>query len=413
MQCFHLNHSFKCSRAIFLGLYGHKHLRKVYQELCMSLYLQIELKDQFKRLTTKATTKKPKPFDPFIVPNRSVNRILKSEQKSGGLQKRYLINWYNPPPYLRFRQDALHCGFEKCPYKNCNMTFDRKDRAKSDAVLFDGRWVFEKVGFERPPGQVWIFAAHEAPITFEDLGGWWKKPQWRHGFNWTMTYDKDNTDIFLPYGEIRKYTNYKNRDYRELAMRKTQGALMINSHCNTSGLREKYVAKLSKYIPIEVLGSCGKPWNCGTHYVHDDCFNILNTTYKFFLAFENAFCNQYFSEKVFENFNYDIILIVRGGSFREAVTLFPKGTVISTDSFKYIEGLGKYLGKLSWSVSDYADILKQKSQYYSPGFTDVYQRAMCDICERMNNQDKYHKMIPDIVHWAYHKNPCRNPSDLQ
>lgn len=259
-----------------------------------------------------------------------------SISKSMKLQKRYLINWYNPPSYLTLRKDALHCGFDKCKYRNCNMTFQQKDVAKSDAVIFEGRRVLETVGFTRPSGQVWVFAAHEAPVSFDDTGKWWRKAHWRHGFNWTMTYDKDNTDIFLPYGEIRKYQNYVERDYQELAKRKTNGALMINSHCQTRGLREKYVKILSKYVPVEVLGSCGKRWNCGTHYVHDDCFNLLNTTYKFFLAFENAFCHQYFSEKVYENFNYDIILVVRGGSYNETLSTFPKGTVISTDSFTNI-----------------------------------------------------------------------------
>lgn len=327
-------------------------------------------------------------------------------------QKRYLLHWYNPPEYLKFRKGARNCGFDKCKYSNCNMTFDKKDVAISDAVIFNGRGVPKTAGFLRPSGQVWIFAADEAPLAFEDTGTWWKKPQWRSEFNWTMTYDKDNTDIVLPYGEIRKFPKYVERDYRELAKRKTQGALMINSHCKTRGLREKFVNILSKYIPIEVLGSCGKRWNCGTHYVHDDCFDLLNTTYKFFLAFENTFCHQYFTEKVYENFNYDIILIVRGGSYKEALSVFPKGTIISTDSFNNIEGLGKYLRNISRSVNDYADFLKQKSQYYSLGFTAAYQRAMCDLCERLNNQDKYHQTIPDIVHWAYHKNPCRKADDL-
>jgi hypothetical protein len=342
--------------------------------------------------------------------NISISEIEQSAKLKNYTQ--YVINWYNPPPFMRIRKEAINCGFEKCKYKNCIMTFSRKFSAVAHAVLFDGRWVSEKVGFVRPPGQVWIFAAHETPLIFEYIGKWWKQPQWRYGFNWTMTYDKDNTDIHLPYGEIRKYPNYINRDYEALALSKTQGALMINSHCNTSSYRETFVLKLSKYIPVTVLGQCGKPWNCGTHYIHDKCFDLLNTTYKFFLAFENAFCNQYFTEKVYENFNYDIILVVRGGRNNQTMSLFPKGAVIATDSFKSIDELGKYLAKLSNSKRVYAEMLKHKSQYYSPGYTEVYQRAMCDLCERMNNQEKYHKVIPDIVHWAYHKQPCVNASDL-
>ncbi|KAL4216351.1 hypothetical protein ACF0H5_024078 [Mactra antiquata] len=404
---------------MLIGASLENNTKMVIEQAQQSMFeLENEFVKQSQEVKAPVNTSKPRqPFNPFDVPvNLKVNEEKEKEKPKETPKyvpkKSYLINWYNAPPYLRFRPDAMHCGFQKCKYKNCNVTFERKDRAISDAVLFDGRWVFEKVGFIRPPGQVWVFAAHETPTTFEDLGGWWKKPQWRYGFNWTMTYDINNTDIYLPYGEIRKRLKPVVRDFKKIAALKTNGALMINSHCNTSSVREKYVDILKKHFPVNVLGKCGTPWNCGTHYIHDDCFNLLNTTYKFFLAFENAFCNQYFSEKIYENFDYDTVIVTRGGSYKEAKRIFPKGTVISTDDFRTIEGLGKYLGKLAWSINDYADILRRKSQYYSVGYTAVYQRAMCDLCERMNNLDKYKKIIPDIVDWAYNKDPCRGPSDL-
>lgn len=428
--------------------------------VCITLYVNVVLEDEARRQQkhylefqvddhSKKQSEKTNPlesFDPFKVPNSLLDKlksrevyekekisenynsdlnksikkpdegISKPNQKQDNIEKRngklYSIHWYNPPPYIKNKPEVMYSGFAQCQYTNCNMTFDRKDAKSSDAVIFDGRWVFEKAGFVRPIGQVWIFAAHEAPITFEDLGGWWLKPQWMHSFNWTMTYDRSNTDIFLPYGELVAQPKPVSRDFAAIAKSKVKEVLMINSHCPTASYRETFVDKLKNYISIDVLGKCGTPWNCGTHYVHDDCFNILNTTYKFFLAFENAFCNQYFSEKVFENYNYDIILVLRGGNFKEAQTLFAKHTVISTDSFKSIEGLGKYLQKISGSVAAYAELLKTKSRFYSPGYKAVYQRAMCDLCERMNNLDKYHKVIPDIREWAYGKNPCRNATDL-
>ena len=57
-----------------------------------------------------------------------------------------------------------------------------------------------------------------------------------------------------------------------------------------------------------------KRWNCGCRCDHDlgNSFDILNTTYKFYLAFENEICQEYITEKFFENFDYDVLLVSRG-----------------------------------------------------------------------------------------------------
>ena len=326
--------------------------------------------------------------------------------------KEYVLYWYNPPPYLTNRPDALNCGFQNCMYKNCKMVFEKQKGLNIDAVLFDGRKITENITFTRSRDQVWIFAAHEPPLSYMEQGGWWTKSKWRHSFNWTMTYDKTLADIYLPYGQILKKDKPLNRDFKAITMQKSKGAIMISSRCKTASYREDYMTLLRRHNDVVVLGQCGTPWNCGKQYVHDDCFKILNSTYRFYLAFENSFCRHYFTEKFYENFNYDIIQIVRGGKKEDARKLLPAGTFISTDNFKSVEELGTYLTKLSWSVEDYSAFLKEKNKYYSPGYKYVYQRAMCDLCERMNDLNKYKRAIPDIVKHFYWKNPCRDPDDL-
>ena len=326
--------------------------------------------------------------------------------------REFIIHWYNPPPYLTYRPEALKCGFQSCKFKNCKMIFEQKSGVKIDAVIFDGRKVPENVTISRQRDQIWIFAAHEPPLSYMEEGGWWTKDQWRHSFNWTMAYDKTVADIFLPYGDILKKEKPKERNFKAITMSKSKGAIMISSNCKTPSFREDYMKILRKYIDIVSLGECGIPWNCGKRYVHDDCFKILNRTYRYYLAFENSFCRQYFTEKFYDNFNYDIIQIVRGGEKDDGKNLLPSGTFINTDDFKSIEQLGDFLRKLSWSVDDYSNFLKEKNKYYSLGFKAVYQRAMCDLCERMNNVDKFKKQVPDLVKLFYNKDPCRDPSDI-
>ncbi|XP_053386586.1 glycoprotein 3-alpha-L-fucosyltransferase A-like [Mercenaria mercenaria] len=243
------------------------------------------------------------------------------------------------------------------------MSFDRTDANRSQAIIFDGCFMPRNLNFTRPDGQIWIFAAHESPLTYSAGGNWWYRNK-QYIFNWTMTYDKDNTDIFLPYGEILKRNNEKKRNFKSIALNKKKTLLMIASHCQTDSKRQEYVKELKKYIDVDVLGRCGKKLNCGIHYTHDEkCFQLLNTSYKFYLAFENALCHQYITEKFYENFNYDLIMLTRGGYKEESKTLFPEGIYIATEDFKSIKDLATYLKNLR--VDEYAELLKRESVLFS------------------------------------------------
>ena len=68
------------------------------------------------------------------------------------------------------------------------------------------------------------------------------------------------------------------------------------SHCKTDGMREKYIAELSKYIPIDIFGRCGKPTDCK---VNRKCTNQLIKGYKFYFAGENVICDEYHTGNFF------------------------------------------------------------------------------------------------------------------
>ena len=323
----------------------------------------------------------------------------------------YLITWYNPPRDFKQRPKALYCDFSSCKFSNCQVKVGKEHVISSDSVIFDGRSVQPEDVFPRPLGQIWIFAAIEAPIHFGIFGNHWTSRDWVSSFNWTMTYDSSNTDIFLPYGEIRKTPKKVAINFTEIFNRKNKTALIVHSNCETYSKRTDYLSILKKYLNFDSLGACGRRWKCGRRSLHDDCFEIVNN-YKFYLAFENAICNQYLTEKLYENFNYNSIMVVRGGFQHNRKHMIPDGTYISTDDFKSIKSLADHLIAVSESESLYTEILRRKSQYYSVSYNTLYQRAMCNLCERMNKQGRYQKTIPNIVNWAYGRNPCRLPSDL-
>ena len=63
--------------------------------------------------------------------------------------------------------------------------------------------------------------------------------------------------------------------------------------------RLQYAQELAQYIGVDIYGACGSlrcPRTSG-----GTCFDMLDTKYNFYLAFENSNCQDYITEKFFVN----------------------------------------------------------------------------------------------------------------
>ena len=65
------------------------------------------------------------------------------------------------------------------------------------------------------------------------------------------------------------------------------------SHCKTDSLREKYISELSKHIPIDIFGRCGKQPDCKRKKLNQECTEQITKGYKFYFAGENSICDEY------------------------------------------------------------------------------------------------------------------------
>ena len=327
------------------------------------------------------------------VPNEKMKRIL----------------LYNPTFYLESRNIYNHKFFQTCPVKNCQMVYNKHEANHSDAVIFH-LWITRQVPtFKRPRGQVWIMNQHEAPPEYEKL----KLPKFKNQFNWTVSYTS-KADIILPYGKTKDKPKEDliQKNYKQIAENKTKDAVWIVSRCQSQSEREKYVSILKRYINVDILGACGKKWECGKRWQHDDCFDILNTTYRYYLAFENALCDEYFTEKFYDNFKYDIIQVVRGGHPKFRTLNISKDAYISTSDFRNAHELGKYLKTLSSNTSEYAAMLEAKDTFQVVPFIDLFDSAVCEICQRLNNKHHYQSVYEDAFKWVMTQQKCYKPQDL-
>ncbi|KAI0216041.1 hypothetical protein LSAT2_031895, partial [Lamellibrachia satsuma] len=162
------------------------------------------------------------------------------------------------------------------------------------------------------------------------------KLKYHSSFNLTLTYSSD-ADIVKTYGvclpnreTIKKdpssLTDYIRTVYGTLAdtapwlsqekpyvsynraAGKSRLVAWMVSRCAAASKRRDYVNLLQRYIPVDIYGKCGNH----TCLPSRKCEHLLNTTYKFYLAFENSLCPEYITEKVWLRLKEDVVPIVLG-----------------------------------------------------------------------------------------------------
>lgn len=183
-----------------------------------------------------------------------------------------------------------------CKVKSCAVTSTIREGVRYDArigyqQIYQGDIKTMENELNRHPDQIWIYYNLESPVVSPDyfmIG---------NVFNWTATYRSDST-IVAPYERWHATDNsiVLSRNY---AYGKTKKVAIFVSNCDTTNQRLKYVEELSKYIDVHIYGGCGN-YTCGRER-EQECFSMLKKEYKFYLAFENANCRDYITEKFFRN----------------------------------------------------------------------------------------------------------------
>ena len=86
------------------------------------------------------------------------------------------------------------------------------------------------------------------------------------------------------------------KDSTELIRQKS--VAWIVSRCRSDSKREDFVTELQKYIDVDVYGRCGT-LRCTRGNASNSCQAKMKD-YHFYLAFENSFCPDYVTEKLYK-----------------------------------------------------------------------------------------------------------------
>ena len=209
----------------------------------------------------------------------------------------------------------------------------------------------------------------------------------RLSFNWTMTYRSDST-FPIPYAQIQRsmplpapvgspqlerYIKYFGQKASKAAPGKgnmAEGkvglAVQFVSNCHSYSRLEAYVRELRRYVLVDIYGKCGEFKCSGDHgdikemsnMVGSslpnkgassnnrgtwDCHKVVATKYKFFLAFEDAVCKDFATEKFFAMFNgdLDMVPVVLGGANYSAIA--PPNSYIDASAFGSPKALAHHL----------------------------------------------------------------------
>ena len=309
-----------------------------------------------------------------------------------------------PWPGLVNDYNFTHWDNIPCDVQACRISYNKRDLARSDAVIFHGRDLpsvvhMKHIMKQKSSKQRWVYFIHESPkFTYYE-------PWLYNGFfNWTMSYRRDS-DFFVPY---RTYTRlepeeivYEEAQNRNYAEGKDRLLVWMVSHCK--GLREDYVTKLMKHIKVDVFGWCSKRFNqtekCPKSSVA--CDEKLKR-YKFIFALENSYCTDYITEKYwYKPFDHGNVPIVLGGANYDQKIAIP-GSFINVLDFPSVESLANYLLYLDKNDTAYNEYFSWRKRF-KPVLPESWT---CQMCAALNNDSLPSEVYNNIDEYWGERSNC-------
>ena len=214
-----------------------------------------------------------------------------------------------------------------------------------------------------------------------------------------MTYRSDS-DIPLSYGRIRAFKPVEMRPSIQQIRNKTNLVAWMVSHCQTDSHREDYVNELKLHIGVDVYGDCG-PLKCprSWDFTSSDCYDMVESKYKFYLSFENAFCRDYVTEKFFEALRRDIVPIVYGGANYSRIA--PPHSFIDARQYKP-QQLAEYLKLLDANDALYSEYSAWKQHYVvtDAGLPQMGRYGFCDLCRKLHQDKEPDTCLNIAAYWG-------------
>ncbi|ELU15827.1 hypothetical protein CAPTEDRAFT_215776 [Capitella teleta] len=326
-------------------------------------------------------------------------------------EKDHVILITNGTESIPFKVGIAHCPHLP-EHVKCNFSYaSREVWNQSDAIIFrpfsisqhSDLWDYHRAG------QKWVFEEHESPmktwntVRRENFDALWDQ------FNITILYTKDSSIQHYMYNiscvprDEDGNLEVPNVDYLK---GKEKSVLWIVGNCKWTMGRELYVDELMKYIDVDIFGPCGDHVVCGKYgEFQTTCVDNLLSKYKYFLSFENSFCEGYYTEKAIKTERVNTIPVVMG-LVNYTEVLFP-GTFIDVRDYKSPRLLAEYLKTVGNNSELYNGYIKRKHHRacsMAPGETSI-----CKLCQHLYNNEGKTEILPDMREYWGKEKRCMSP----
>ena len=313
--------------------------------------------------------------------------------------------------------------FQTCPVSNCQLTSDRTLFNESVAVMFQLQswdWNSKDLPTYRFPHQRFIKYNYE-PEIYSARSIYDSTPP--HFYNWTYTYRRDSDIVGFRYGtyklipESLERSAWTGRYQEEESLDNFYGVNITGkritvawfvSHCKTDIGREDYVAELQKYIRVDIFGGCGNMTCKGDEHspLRDPCEERLKRDYLFYLSFENNFCPDYATEKLYRGLLSETVPVVLGGA--HYTRFAPPHSYINTQDYESPKQLAEYLIKLSENRKLYAHYFEWRRHFRIQQKMPI--DSWCNLCKMLNDPSLPPKSYANITKWWFDDLSCDDRS---
>ena len=264
-------------------------------------------------------------------------------------------------------------------------------------------YIVKVILVSRYPHQFYIFvlqesAAYPGNISF---------PDWNGYFNLTMTFRTDS-DIFMPYGQVRKRTTSVENKNSAWKSKKKLAAWFV-SHCVTVSKREIFVKKLVEELPsnsVDIYGYCGSEKCPKENETKESCWKKVEKNYKFYFSLENSICKDYVTEKMFDALKHNVVPVVLGGVNYSAT--FPEKSFINMRDFTSMKSLADYLLMLSEKKSEYMKYFKWKADYEILNSKHDFHQSHCRLCQFLHENEGKKRVVSSLSKWWVEDSNCNS-----
>ncbi|XP_026324830.1 alpha-(1,3)-fucosyltransferase 10-like isoform X2 [Hyposmocoma kahamanoa] len=264
----------------------------------------------------------------------------------------------------------------------------------------------------RPEKVIWALSHEESPRNVAEL----MHEKILNIFNYSSTFSR-YSDVPFPLQSIVSLENVTSTKFfvetqqKNLLLKEIGPILYLQSDCEASTERDKYVLSLQKFQRIDSYGIClrNKELPSGVKGENEDYLNSLDDTkflnfvarYKFVIAIENGVCEDYITEKLWRAIHVGVVPIYFGSpSIRD--WLPNQNSAILLEDFPTPELLSQHIDELLRNDQLYEAYLEHKTKRkisnqklirelherpYQTGHREIENEFICFLCKKLH-EDK-------------------------